>query len=138
MEELPVIPGLQLHPTDGNRLQVHFSYHPDNVARIRTIPGRRWHPEEKCWSIPRTRDALVRLRQLFTADPIRSYPPPLRAATDSKQRWDRLSPEEQAFIAPVEEELKLRGYSPPTRKSYKHHLLSFCRFLAESYVYTLG
>ena len=38
-----------------------------------------------------------------------------------------LSDEEQALITRVEDEMKLRGYSPKTRKSYRNHLLRFMR-----------
>ena len=39
-----------------------------------------------------------------------------------------LSAEEQAYIAHFEDEMKLRGYSPNTRKSYRNHLLQFKRY----------
>ena len=31
---------------------VQFSYDPDLVAVIKTVPGRRWRPEYKYWTIP--------------------------------------------------------------------------------------
>jgi len=31
---------------------VKFPYNPDYIAKIKTIKGYRWHPEEKHWSIP--------------------------------------------------------------------------------------
>ena len=124
---VPDVPGLTLQPGEDGRLRVSFSYHPDTVARIKTIPGRRWHTEEKCWSIPHTDDALDRLRALFTLQPPKAFPQKPPAV--SKRRWERLSPAEQAFLTPVEDELKLRGYSPQTRKAYRNHLLRFRRAL---------
>ena len=125
LPSLPSIPDLRLHPAENGRLQIYFPYHPDNVARIKSIPGRRWHKEEKCWSIPHTEEAIARLRQLFGDHPPSSFP--RRPTAVAKRRWKQLSAEEQAFITPVEEELKLRGYSPRTRKSYRNHLLRFKR-----------
>ncbi len=37
---------------DGERITISFPYNPDYIAKIKTIEGYRWHPEEKCWSVP--------------------------------------------------------------------------------------
>jgi hypothetical protein len=49
---LPVIPGLTLEPIDGDRLALRFAYHPDTVARVKQVAGRRWHAEQKYWRVP--------------------------------------------------------------------------------------
>lgn len=36
----------------------------EGIGRIRSIPGRRWHPEETVWSIPYT---LLAAEQLLAA-----------------------------------------------------------------------
>lgn len=46
-------------------LSVRFPYDPRAVEIVKTVPGRRWYPNEKYWSIPRTslrtfRDTAVR------------------------------------------------------------------------------
>ena len=131
MEKLPTIPGLQLRPLDDRRLQIRFAYHPDTVARIKTISGRRWQPEEKCWTVPHTHATLTLLRQLFAAAPAPTSPPPSapkNRVASSRSRRRQLPPEEEAFITPALEEMMLRGYSPATRKSYRHHLLSFRQY----------
>lgn len=33
-----------------NRITVSCPYNPDYIAKIKTIQGYRWHPEEKYWS----------------------------------------------------------------------------------------
>ena len=48
----PRIANLEIRFLENDRLQILFPYHPDNVKRIKAIPGRRWHEEEKVWSIP--------------------------------------------------------------------------------------
>lgn len=126
---IPILPGLGIHPTDTGRLRVSFPYHPDNVKRIKAVPGRRWHPEEKCWSIPHTGEALTILQRLFDEKPVQSFPQPeRRPGAVTKRRWENLTAEEQALMARVEEEMKLRGYSPKTRKAYRNHLLRFRRY----------
>ena len=62
---LPQIAGLKLEVGEAGRLLVHFPYHPDTITRIKTIPGRRWHPDKKCWSVPYTLESLACLQSLF-------------------------------------------------------------------------
>lgn len=33
-------------------LKIVFEYDTDTLAKVREIPGRLWHPENKCWSAP--------------------------------------------------------------------------------------
>lgn len=54
VDPLPTLPNLRLEPSANGRLFIHFPYHPDTVQRIKTVAGRRWHGEEKCWSVPHT------------------------------------------------------------------------------------
>ncbi len=126
---LPVIKDLSLRPVNHNeRLLVYFPYHTDNVQRIKAIPERQWHPREKAWSIPYNEQALSLLRHLFSQDPVTSFPPSKqRPQAVIQKRWTHLSDAEQAFIAFVEDEMQLRGYSPQKRKTYRNHLLRFAR-----------
>jgi integrase/recombinase XerD len=128
--DLPKIANLELRPHADGRIRVFFPYHPDNVARVKQVSGRRWHPQEKCWSVPAGDDSIFALRRLFVTESVASFAKPVkRPGAVTRRRWDSLSEEEQAFIAPVEEEMKLRGYSPKTRKSYRNHLLAFVRYI---------
>lgn len=87
---LPQIAELRLQAGEAGRLMVYFPYRPDLVARIKTLPGRRWHPEKKCWSLPHTSESLARLQGLFSSPrptlqitpplPVRSSTPPLSPA----------------------------------------------------------
>jgi len=124
MPAIPIIEGLQIHKAQG-LLFVSFSYHPETVERIKNVMGRRWHPAEKCWSIPHTERAVAHLRSLFSQNPLTSFP---RAAPTGRSgaRGSRPTPDEKLFLEPVQEEIRLRGYSRHTGKSYCHHLLR-CR-----------
>lgn len=62
---LPQIAHLEIRLLENGRLRIVFPYHPDNVKRIKAIPGRRWHGEDKVWSIPYTEQALSLLDQYF-------------------------------------------------------------------------
>jgi len=124
---LPQIAGLQLQAGEAGRLMVSFPYHASTIARIRTIPGRRWHPDKKCWSVPYTPEAVSQLQRLFVPKPLPTGPGP--APPPVRRSGGGLSAEEQAFLQPVAQELTLRGYSPRTRNVYQHHLLRFRRYL---------
>ncbi|MDP3103796.1 MAG: hypothetical protein Q8M95_04220 [Candidatus Methanoperedens sp.] len=52
----------------ANRITVSFPYNPDYIAKIKTMQGYRWHPEEKCWSLPSGNDILDRLASLFEGE----------------------------------------------------------------------
>ena len=136
---LPRITNLKIRLFGDDRLLVLFPYHPDNVMHIKAIPGRRWHPQEKAWSIPYTEKALSLLDRFFSQEPVQSFPrPEKRPGAISKKRWEPLTSEEQAFIAHVEDEMKLRGYSPKTRKAYRNHLLRFKRHFNNRIIKEIG
>lgn len=40
-----------------HRLEIRFPYNADIVSAVKSIPNRKYHPEEKYWSIPCTPDA---------------------------------------------------------------------------------
>ncbi len=37
---------------EGDKITILFPYNSDCIAKIRTVEGYRWHPEEKYWSVP--------------------------------------------------------------------------------------
>ncbi|NKB71379.1 MAG: tyrosine-type recombinase/integrase [Candidatus Latescibacteria bacterium] len=136
---LPQIEQLEIHPIEGQRLLVNFPYHPDNLKRIRAIPGRCWHPQEKAWSIPYTQQALALLERYFGDKPVQAFPKPeKRPGAVTGKRWQQLSAAEQAYIAHIEDEMKLLGYSPRTRKSYRNHLLQFKRYFKDRVLSEVG
>ena len=124
--DLPTLRGLQLRRAPNGRLRVTFPYHPNTVANIKSVDGRRWHPSEKCWTIPHTPEALAQLQSHFASAPPTSYSR-TRPTPASRPKGIRPSQEEEIFLEPTKQELRLRGYSRHTRKSYCHHLLRLRR-----------
>jgi integrase/recombinase XerD len=117
---------------------------------VRRVPGHRWDPARARWRIPRDRlDALAReveragswlIRPLQPRAPgsppapasvpapplpLPPAPPPWRVAP--LRRPPPLRPEHEALLARLEEELRLRRYSPRTRKAYLGHTRRFLR-----------
>lgn len=132
---------LTVRPIPGTgRLSVRFRYSTDRVASIRSVPGRRWHPAEKRWSIPWTPEALARLRKAFAGEELRVEGVTLPPANGDRGRGSesgRRRPEvpgasrrsaasrDAGYLQRMSRELKLRGYARRTRKVYLGHVRRF-------------
>lgn len=126
-------------------IAVRMPYHRPVVDHIRAIPGRRWHPGDRAWLIPRTEEALNQMLRApgaaFDVDPnlmhlVRApYDPidddgPYPAGLDrSGARTDPARDTRRAaeLLRRVSEELRVQGYSPRTRKNYVGHIRRFLR-----------
>jgi site-specific recombinase XerD len=100
-----------------DRLIVSFNYSPDRISKIKSISGHRWDPSKKEWTIPFTEENIAVLKKLYkneqlTIDFIRSE-------------------NNEKILNLVDEQLKLKGYSFKTRKTYIKHLKRFCSFSEE-------
>lgn len=49
------------------RLKLYFEYDREVIQLIRTIPGARWHPGEKCWHVSVLAGPVEKLNRLFEA-----------------------------------------------------------------------
>ena len=59
-----------VRPGEPGRLVVLFPYSPERVAKIKSVPGRRWHSADKHWSVPDQPGAQERLTALFKDETI--------------------------------------------------------------------
>ncbi|MDX6769994.1 MAG: integron integrase [Elusimicrobiota bacterium] len=96
--------------TPDGRVRLQVPYSPDNLAAVKTLPGRRWDAMGKVWSLPdepglrqRLEHAFAGRRLLWTDE---DASPPIPPTTDS-------SPLEKANAA-----MRARHFSPKTVKSY--------------------
>ena len=107
----------------GAGVEVRFDYDRTMVAHVRTIPGRRWIGSRWTWVIPRTEEALNDLLRapeaLFDLDPGLSHL--VRVPYTAARPDDPVA----ELLKRVSEELRLRAYSPRTRKNYVGHLRRF-------------
>ena len=50
-------------------IQIEFPYDVETLTNIRTLPGRKWHAEQKCWSAPIFPETIKQLEEWgFTLD----------------------------------------------------------------------
>lgn len=95
---------------DKGRLLVLFSYSPEMVSKIKSIPGRRWHQEDKCWSVPDEPDMRIRLEALFPA----KSPPPAPPHSASLRPLSACSD----LLEKVRIAIRTRHFSPRTETAY--------------------
>ena len=107
---MPRSPQVRLERADANRVALHMQYDAERIRAVRTIPGARWDPTQRCWSLPATERTLERLRIIF-ADATLRIPPRPGTVTAALNRYDEL--------------LRLRGYSARTSKAYVGHIRRF-------------
>lgn len=91
---------------DNGRLLVLFPYSQELVAKIKTIPGRRWHQDDKCWSVPDEPDTRIRLQALFPA----TSPAP----TPSLRPAGAIN----VVLEKVRSAIRTRHFSPRTETAY--------------------
>jgi site-specific recombinase XerD len=122
------------------RLVVALPYGPERVEKIKSIPGRRWHKEEKVWTVPDRPEMVEQLLSLFAGEKVEVdaalRPADISAKSALKPRGPvgRVSgsPEgwgDHPLVKQVDQELALRGYSRPTRKNYRMQVVRFLRWL---------
>ncbi|EYE89257.1 integrase, partial [Fervidicella metallireducens AeB] len=99
----------------NDELLVKFDYSPERIAKVKTIEGYRWNALQKTWIIPFNEDNLAALKCLYHNEQMKIV------FEDNS--------EDSILIKRMEEELKLKGYSFKTRKSYLSHIKRF-----ESYI----
>jgi integrase/recombinase XerD len=114
---------IQVTTGESGQLIIRFPYSPERVAAIRAVPGRRWHPEEKYWTVPHSPETLERVRSLFTSDRV------VVAAAVEATAPDLPVTQVQAIVTALDEELTLRQYSPKTRDDYRLQVLCFLKWL---------
>jgi integron integrase len=100
---------ISIRPGNG-RLLILFPYSSEMVAKIKTVPGRRWHPEDKCWSVPDEPDMRTRLEALFRAAATPATPLP-NASLRPPGECDEL-------LEKIRMAIRTRHFSPRTETAY--------------------
>lgn len=112
--------------------ELSFRYDPEIVAVIRALRERRWHPERRRWTVARNEiDNLCRelaRRGVHATVHGAAAGSTGAAASGRRPRCVALTAERDAQLAAAEQELKLRRYSPRTRRAY---LKLLRRFMAD-------
>ena len=145
---------IQIDEKDPTLLAISFPNDPIGNDLIREIPGRRWSYSRRCWLVPNTREAVVRIGKLFGKDycrfdeaVVRLYKP--RASTVEIEQatnpaWPPLSKcihrlpfryappmreyEKHPAIIALCNTLRVQNYSYKTLKNYKQGIIALIRY----------
>lgn len=107
-------------------ISVYFPYSEERVNRIRTFKKRRWDPENVCWVVPYSEDGIQKLIELFVKEKV-----VLDDSLKHHQEKTLIKSDEPWMLElakKYEKELKLRGYSAQSRKSYVGHLKRYLSY----------
>jgi integrase/recombinase XerD len=105
---------------------VHMVYRGEWIERVRKIPGRRWDPAGRTWSIPCTKEAVSLFCHYFQDCSVSVLTPQLFIDFPILIRLK--SSEDRQTLERLTSLLKRKGYSDKTRKAYLGHVE---RFLAQ-------
>jgi hypothetical protein len=73
---------------DGDRLNLRFPYSPQLLTEVKVMAGRRWHPEEKMWSVKDCERNRFQLAYLAGLDPYGWYDQELVDAEVTRPLYD--------------------------------------------------
>ncbi len=117
---------IQIKPGDAGRLIVLLPYSSERVAKIKTVAGRRWHQQEKYWTVPHTNGAIAHLKRTFSGETTEVDP-----SLDALQafRQEQRTPEtSSAMLDRLGTALRARHYARRTEQAYGHWIRRFTRF----------
>lgn len=109
---------VEIRPAEAGRLAVRAPYDSVRIARLKMIPERRWHPDERCWTVPHAPEAITRLLEIYSGQRILLHAS-LLPAVDAEWVLDATT-----------RELRLHRYSPRTQKAYLKHIRYYLHFVA--------
>ena len=94
-----------------DELIVSFDYSVERISKIKSIKGHKWNSNDKIWTVPFTDQNLILLKKLFKNEQN-------NIDIDNNLR-------NRELYKRMEEEIKLKGYSFKTKKSYMSHEKDF-------------
>jgi len=110
----------------SNEFEIIVPYNAEHIARIKTIPGRKWDAEGKKWLIPGCSESIEQLKDLFSENDLIID----KGITgDNKISYFDGRAYRINLLKKMTDSLKLKGYSQKTIKSYISHaglFLDYC------------
>ena len=125
---------IQIRQGAPGNLIVLVPYTPERVEKIKTVTGRRWHQQEKHWTVPQTPKAIADLLALFTGEPVEVDPslhPVNRSGnldTSLQPVSDDVTAATRALLDRVRQAIRTRHYSYRTEEAYLGWIRRFVLF----------
>ena len=131
MRRVPTSP-IQIKPGAAGRLIVFFPYSAECVAKIKTVAGRRWHQEERYWTVPHTDGTLRHLLALLAGKPVEMDPSlrPVKVSDTSQTSGEPVNNQATnvKLLDQVRSAVRARHYSHRTEKTYVGWIRRFLLF----------
>ncbi len=108
------------------RIIFSFPYDPLLVSKIKTIDGRRWHKDRKCWSFSNTNGTLEKILNAFEGEKIYINPALQTKNISSPLRGEGRG---EVGLEDLRRELLSRKYSHKTIKGYLYYNRDFLNFI---------
>jgi len=128
MKKIAILKGL----IEGKeRLKLYFDYDKEVIDLIKTIPGARWSPKDKCWHIATQAGPVEGLNRRFEGTLV------FEESVHTGGRQDRMTggqedgtSVERQDLVPEEftKTLTLKNYSPNTIRTYRTMIKEFLEF----------
>jgi len=101
-------------PIEGKeRLKLYFDYDREVIELIKTIPGARWHPGERCWHVSVLAGPVEKLNRLFEGKLLFELDKGTGRQGDGKDgRWNGVRP-----ISPIRDVIMVEKEGDSTKES---------------------
>lgn len=128
----------------AGKIAVTFPYSPDFVAKVKSIPGHRWHPENKSWSFSHTDEIIDKILKVFESEEIRIDPALKRSIPNEQSGAPVAAREATVFqsrhteaygvnnLEDLRREMISRKYSHKTVKAYLYFKRDFLSHAGKS------
>lgn len=122
---------IYLRKLDSAVLSIEFSRTFERVwvDYIKKVPGRKWVPEQKHWTIPNDYQTLEKFIILFASCPVTVDPNVIDQYPKLLESYRMSIPtDSNAVLVKLKAMLKLQGFSFRTQKAYCNHCMHFLSF----------
>lgn len=119
---------------DKSYIYISMPYNIENINIIKSVKGHIWSLENKIWSIPNTEENKILINKLLLHESSATELEE-RSSDNSKIKYGEDSFKDNKelekyydILKIMEQELKLKGYSHKTKKSYIGHIRRFLNY----------
>jgi hypothetical protein len=123
---MPTTDSIQIKPRDAGRLIMLFPYFSECVSKIKTLAGRRWHQQEKYWTLPKVNKAVTHLLTHFAGEPTEVGPSLDTAQAPQHKKPFPESP--SVMVDQLRAALRARHYARRTEQAYGQWITWFDHF----------
>lgn len=108
---------------DPSLVYIIITFSKGLVERVRDLPERKWDPDLRAWTLPRTMKAISKLCMQLQAYPVEIKAQGLREHFPLLNQL--LHPDEWNSLETLKQCLTRNGYAPNTTKAYMGHVQRF-------------